>query len=198
MVLIGYKKCFTLNNDISRVIGVFEISDDAIICPQKTNDYARYRVNKCKLISVQTLNGVPLPEVSKVEGVSFTDYDPSITFEIGKETILENFADNQNRLDTGILMFFSQHRAQNYLIETVRNGILNTWDNEGILRSKESFLDGFRHGFCTYYNSNGTIKEEVIFSFGLVTGIQNFYDINGNKKKEINHSKGIEIYTRYT
>ncbi len=33
MTLLGYKKCKPINNHIIRLVGVFEIPEDAIICP---------------------------------------------------------------------------------------------------------------------------------------------------------------------
>jgi len=188
MVLIGYKKCMPVGKHGERVVGVFEIPDDAIICPKRTNDFARYRVNKCTLIRVEDVYGGFLHNLDKVQGVSFSRKDPSLIFEKDKLIEMPEFVENENRFDTGILMFFSRFRAQDYLLEYVNEGSLTRWRDDGSVYSIENFLNERKHGFCKYYYINGQIKEESEYFHGNLMNNQTFYDISGNITKRVNYN----------
>jgi len=199
VVSIGYKKCMPIGKHGVRVIGVFEIPEDAMICPKRTNDYARYRVNKCKLIRVEDLYGNVINDLDIVQGVSFISLDPPLIFEKNKLVELPEFIENEKRCDMGILMFFSKQRAQFNLLEYITNGMLKTWRDDGNIYSVEHFSNEKKHGFCTYFHQNGQIKEESEYGYGSLINLQTFYDINGKIIKQINHCKNIKLYdSKYT
>jgi antitoxin component YwqK of YwqJK toxin-antitoxin module len=199
MVSIGYKKCMPIGKHGVRLIGVFEITEDAIICPKKTNDFARYRVNKCMLIRVEDLNGNIINDIDTVLGVSFISLDPPLIFEKNKLVELPEFVENEKKCDMGILMFFSKQRAQFYLLEYLTNGMLKTWRDDGNIYSIENFFNEKKHGLCTYYHSNGQIKEESEYGYGSIINLQTFYDINGKITKQYNYCRNINLFdSKYT
>jgi antitoxin component YwqK of YwqJK toxin-antitoxin module len=203
MTLLGYKKCKPINNHIIRLVGVFEIPEDAIICPNPIDKLktARFRVNKCKLIRVEELNGDEA-NYNEIESVSFTSHDPFIKFKLNEETFIEekDMEINENYFGKGILMFLDKRRAQNYLLEYLEEGELAIYRDNGILYSIKSFHKTRKHGFCKLYHSNGIIKKESEYYFGILCGIQYFYNENGNLIKKIDHTPKIIDYslTRYT
>lgn len=170
---IGYKKCYPTNNPNERVIGVFEIPSDTNILPEIDNIYAKYKVNKCKLIRVENLVG-DIIDVDSVKPLIFFSNEPQISYKI---------EENINIEDTTILMFFDKVRAQFYLVETVKNGLLIKWRDNGNKISKEIFLNYLREGECIYYYPNGNAKELAIYTNDRMMGKQYLFDLDGNIEK---------------
>lgn len=198
MVLIGYKKCKPINNNIKKLIGVFEISEDTIICPNPIDKLitARYRVNKCKLIRVEEINGDEVND-NVIESISFTSHDPFIKFKLNEETSIEDkdMEINENYFGKGILMFLDKKRAQNYLLEYLDEGELATYRDNGIIYSIEFFHKTRKHGSSKIYHSNGKMKQASEYYLGFLTGIQYFYNENENLIKKIDHTPKIIDYS---
>jgi hypothetical protein len=203
MTLLGYKKCKPIDNHIKRLIGVFEIPNNAIICPnhEKNLKTARFRVNKCKLIRVEELNGDKV-NYNEIESVSFTSHDPFIKFKLNEETSIEDkdMEINENYFGKGILMFLDKIRAQNYLLEYLDEGELAVYRDNGILYSIESFHKTKKHGSCKLFHSNGKIKQEIEYYFGNLCGIRRFFNEDGNLIKKIDYTPKFNDYnsSKYT
>jgi len=187
---IGYKKCYPTNNSNERVIGVFEIPSDANILPEIDNLYAKYKINKCKLIRVEDLQGETI-DIDSVNPVIFFSNEPDINYKIGENINIEN---------TTILMFFDKVRAQFYLIETVKNGLLIKWRDNGNKISKEIFFNYLREGECVYYYPNGNIKESAIYTKDKMMSKQYLFDLDGNIEKinDFEISKTFNFDSKYT
>ena len=178
MPVIGYKKCQPIKNYGSRLIGIFELFEDTKIVPKIINEYSKFRINKCKLISVEDLSGNPV-KINEIEPVRFLESDSNIIFKINEitETIL--FDDTENYIGNGIIMFLNKERAVNYLIDTLEKGYVTKWRDNGIIYSEENYSNFKRHGVCKYYHINGNIKEIAEYNYEHLINIQKMYDING-------------------
>ena len=76
-------------------------------------------------------------------------------------------------------MFFERQRAEMYLLETIENGLLIQWRDNGIKYCEENYTHYLKNGICKYYHPNGVLKEEAKFGTGYKNGIEKIYDING-------------------
>ena len=98
MVKIGYKKCYPFNNKNDRVIGVFEIPDDAKIQPKShTNTFAKYRVDKCRLIRVESID-YHILKIDKIAPVIFFSKDPELIYTINELVEIDNFDDTDKNI----------------------------------------------------------------------------------------------------
>ena len=188
MVKIGYKKCVsnTLKYKNERcIVGVFEIEDDAIIYPIYENTFAKYKVNKCKLIRIEQVNGDIIDDLNSIYPTIFFGKEPSHEYKLNEEFDIEtNIDDAFNIQEYGILMFFERQRAEVYLLETKENGLLIQWRDNGIKYCEENYTNYQKDGICKYYHPNGILKEEVKLRNGYKNGIQKIYDIDGKLIKE--------------
>jgi len=187
MTLIGYKKCQPINDhSVTRVIGIFELLNDTKIAPQIDSDYGLYRVNKCKLIGVEDLNGNPL-DINILEPVRFILNDSNIVFKLNEEITVTSFDDSQNIIGDGILMFLNKLRALYYLLEYRENGPLIKWRDNGIIYCEENYANQKKNGIWKYYHKNGNIKRECEYKDNHLTNIEKIYDLNGHLKETKNH-----------
>ena len=188
MVKLGYKKCtsnITKYKNVRCIIGVFEIDDDAIIFPTLENTFAKYKVNKCKLIRIEHVNGDIIDDLNSVYPTIFFSKEPTHEYILNEEFDIEtNIDDAFNIQEYGILMFFERQRAEMYLLERNENGLLIQWRDNGIKYSEENYIAYQKDGICKYYHPNGILKEEVKYGSGYKNGIQKMYDINGKLIKE--------------
>ena len=172
MVNIAYKKCISSLNKNERVIGVFEIPDDALITPPLENTFAKYKVNKCKLIRVEELNG-KIVDMDSVSPIIFFTSEPSIVYNI-------NVLIELDYKQEGILMFFERIRAELYLVDRVKKGFIIKWRDNGIKYSEETFENSLRNGICKYYYPNGNIKETATYFNEYIKEKQYLYNEEGN------------------
>jgi len=186
MTLIGYKKCQPSKDHITRVIGIFEILNDSKVAPQIDSDYGLYRVNKCKLIGVEDLDGKSL-DIDTLEPVRFINNDSNVVFKLNEVTLVTSFDDSQNIIGDGILMFLNKLRAVYYLLEHRDNGPLIKWRDNGIIYCEENYVNRRKNGIWKYYHKNGNIKRECDYNDNHLTNIEKIYDINGNLKETKNH-----------
>ena len=186
MTLIGYKKCQPIKDHSTRVIGIFEILNESKVAPQIDSDYGLYRVNKCKLIGVEDLNG-KLLDIDKLEPVRFILNDSIVVFKLNEETTVTSFDDSQNIIGDGILMFLNKLRALYYLLEYRENGPLIKWRDNGIIYCEENYSNQRKNGIWKYYHKNGNIKRECEYKDNHLTNIEKIYDLNGNLKETKNH-----------
>jgi antitoxin component YwqK of YwqJK toxin-antitoxin module len=187
MTLIGYKKCQPIkDHTVTRLIGIFEILNDAKVAPQIDSDYGLYRVNKCKLIGVEDLNG-KLVDINILEPVRFILNDSDVVFKLNEETIVTSFDDSQNIIGDGILMFLNKLRALYYLLEYRENGPLIKWRDNGIIYCEENYANQRKNGIWKYYHKNGNIKRECEYKDNHLTNIEKIYDLDGNLKETKNH-----------
>jgi hypothetical protein len=186
MTLIGYKKCQPIKDHSTRVIGIFEILNESKVAPQIDSDYGLYRVDKCKLIGVEDLNGKSL-DIDTLEPVRFINNDSNVIFKLNKETTVTSFDDSQNIIGDGIFMFLNKLRAIYYLLEHRENGSLVKWRDNGIIYSEENYSKEMKNGICKYYHKNGNIKRECDYINNRLTNIEKIYDIDGNLKETKNH-----------
>lgn len=194
MTLIGYKKCQPIkDHSVTRLIGIFEILNDAKVAPQIDSDYGLYRVNKCKLIGVEDLNGNPV-DINILEPVRFILNDSNVVFKLNEETTVASFDDSQNIIGDGILMFLNKLRALYYLLEYRENGPLIKWRDNGIIYCEENYINYKKNGIWKYYHKNGNIKRECDYKDNHLTNIEKIYDLDGNLKETKNH---IKVYPEY-
>ena len=186
-MLLGYKKCQPIKNYGIRLVGIFEIFEDSKIAPKLINEFSKARVNKCRLIKVEDLEGNPV-ELQEIESVRFLESDPPIIFKINEIVETNIFDDSENYIGNGIVMFFNKVRAQNYLIESLNNGSMKTWRDTGILYAEENFNNYKKNGICKYYHSNGNIKELAEYKYDYLVNIQKFYDIDGKLIKTVDRT----------
>jgi len=188
MVKIGYKKCVSnilKYKNVRCIIGVFEIDDDSIFFPTFDNTFAKYKVNRCKLIRIENINGDIIEDLNSVHPTIFFGKEPVHEYILNEEFDIEkNIDDAFNIQEYGILMFFERQRAEMYLLETKENGLLIQWRDNGIKYSEENYIHHQKDGICKYYHPNGNLKEEVKFGRGYKNGIQKIYDIDGKLIKE--------------
>lgn len=183
MVKIGYKKC-TSNTlkykNIRCLVGVFEIDDDAIIFPTLENTFAKYKVNKCKLIRIEHVNGDIIDDLNSVYPTIFFGKEQVHEYKLNEEFDIETqLISDFNIQEYGILMFFERQRVEMYLLDTKENGLLIQWRDNGIKYSEENYIYYQKDGICKYYHPNGILKEEVKYGRGYKNGIEKIYDING-------------------
>lgn len=187
MTVFGYKKCQPIKNSSIRVIGIFEILEDSKIAPKLINEFSKARVNKCKLISVEDLNGNPV-ELQEIESVRFLDTDPPLIFKINEIVETNIFDESENYTGHGIVMFFNKVRAQYYLIDSLDKGSIKIWRDTGILYAEENYNNNKKHGICKYYHNNGNIKEFAEYNYGYLINIQKIYNIKGELIKTIDRT----------
>ena len=197
MIKIGYKKCYPIDNKNDRVIGVFEIPDDAKIQPiSHTNTFAKYRVNKCRLIRVESIDHRIL-KIDKIAPVIFFAKDPEMIYTINELVEIDNFDDTDTMVDIGIRMFFERIRAEYYLVEHKENGQVIIWRDNGLKYSEENFLNNLKDGLAEYYHPNGNIKERTVYNLGHKRSFEYLYDINGKLVKTIDHSPVFNYIDTY-
>ena len=194
MVLLGYKKCQPINDYNIRLIGIFEILEYSKISPKISNEFIKFRVNKCKLIGVEDLQGNPI-EMKELETVNFLNTDPHIIFKLNEIVEVDLFDENEKYIGNGILMFLNKLRAQNYLVDYLKDGLITKWRDNGILYSEESFSNYNKNGVCKYYHENGNIKEFSEYNKGYLINIQIIYDISGNIIKKNDFTIKKILYT---
>jgi antitoxin component YwqK of YwqJK toxin-antitoxin module len=189
MVKIGYKKCVsnTLKYKNERcLVGVFEIEDDAIIYPSFNNTFAKYKVNKCKLIRIEKVDGEVLIDIDSVCPTIFFSKEPPHEYKINEEFEIDFIGQNIN--DVGILMFFERARAEMYLLENKENGYLVRWRDDGTKYCEENYINYSRNGWCKYYYLSGIIKEEADYTNNYKRGIEKTYDEKGVLIKTLDHT----------
>lgn len=186
MTLIGYKKCQPSKDHSTRVIGIFEILNESKVAPQINSDYGLYRVDKCKLIGVEDLNGKKL-DIDILEPVRFINNDSNVVFKLNEVTSVTSFDDSQNIIGDGILMFLNKLRALYYLLEYRVNGPLIKWRDNGIIYCEENYVNQRKNGIWKYYHKNGNIKRECDYNDNHLTNLEKIYDLDGNLKETKNH-----------
>lgn len=192
MVLIGYKKCQPIKDNITRVIGIFEFLDDSKLAPINiNNEFALYRTNKCKLIGVEDLSG-NLLNLTELEPVRFINNDSNVIFKLNEITKVTSFDNSTNIIGDGILIFLNIMRAKFYLLEYLNNGLLIKWRDNGIVYSEVNFSNNKKHGISKYYHNNGNIKKVCEYKNNNLINIETIYDINGTVFKIIDHTIKFE------
>jgi antitoxin component YwqK of YwqJK toxin-antitoxin module len=198
MVKIGYKKCVsnTLKYKNERcIVGVFEIEDDAIIFPSFDNTFAKYKVNKCKLIRIEKVDGEIINDIDSVYPTIFFSKEPLHEYKINEEFEIDFVGQNIN--DVGILMFFERARAEMYLLENKENGFLVRWRDDGTKYCEENYINYIRNGLCKYFYNSGIIKEEADYKNNYKGGIEKLYDEKGVLIKTIDHTPPPIMYDNY-
>ena len=198
MVKIGYKKCVSNTQNYKNercIIGVFEIEDDAIIFPSFDNTFAKYKVNKCKLIRIEKVDGEIINDIDSVYPTIFFSKEPTREYKLNEEYEIDFIGENIK--DVGILMFFERPRAEMYLLETKENGYLVRWRDDGTKYCEETYINYIRNGLCKYYYLNGNIKEEADYKNGYKGGIEKLYNQNGVLIKTIDHTPPPILYDNY-
>ena len=189
MVKIGYKKCVSNAQKYKNercIVGIFEIKDDAIIYPFFDNTFAKYKVNRCKLIRIEKVDGEILTDIDSLYPTIFFSKEPLHEYKLNEEFKID--LEEQNINDVGILMFFERPRAEMYLLENKQNGYLIRWRDDGTKYCEENYINYSRNGLCKYYHFNGIIKEEVDYTNNYKRGIEKMYDEKGVLIKTIDHT----------
>jgi antitoxin component YwqK of YwqJK toxin-antitoxin module len=189
MIKIGYKKCVSNTQKYKNercLVGVFEIKDDAIIFPSFDNSFAKYKVNKCKLIRIEKVSGEVINDIDSVYPTIFFSKEPKHEYKLNEEFEIDFVGQNIN--DVGILMFFERARAEMYLLESKENGYLIRWRDNGNKYCEENYINYSRNGLCKYYYPSGIIKEEADYKNNYKGGIEKIYDENGLLIKTIDHT----------
>ena len=189
MPKIGYKKCVSNTQKYKNercIVGVFEIEDDAIIYPSFDNTFAKYKVNKCKLIRIEKVDGEVLTDINSLFPTIFFGNEPILEYKLNEPYEIDFVGQNIN--DVGILMFFERARAEMYLLESKENGYLVRWRDNGNKYCEENYNNYSRNGWCKYYYPSGILKEEADYTNNYKRGIEKLYNENGLLIKTIDHT----------
>jgi antitoxin component YwqK of YwqJK toxin-antitoxin module len=197
MVVYFYKKCQPINDYSKRVIGIFELLEDTIILPKINNKYSKIRINKCKLIRVEDLDGNYI-NLDKIESVCFSLFDLKVIFEKDKISSINNFDETDILLGNGILGFFEKIRAQLYLLDKVENGLCIYWGDDGNKYSETFYKNNIKNGKEIFYYKNGNNKTYTEYYDGIKINMEYSYDINGKIINCINHNTYFEYNGKYT
>jgi len=183
MTKIGYKKCISREIKYRNercIVGVFEIPDDTKISPNFDNTFAKYKVNKCKLIRIEHVNGEIIEDLNSLIPTIFFDKEPHHEYKLNETYEIDDmFNTNYDIKDYGIVMFFERSRAEMYLLEYIENGLLIRWRDTGIKYSEENYKNLKRNGICKYYHPNGVLKKECLYLNDNRNAIETIYNEEG-------------------
>ena len=194
MVKIGYKKCISRDSKYKNqrcIVGVFEIANDVFIYPKFKNTFAKYKVNKCKLIRIEKENGEIINDIDILYPTIFYGNEPIHNYKLNEEYEIENFKE-ENINDVGIVMFFDRIRVEMYLLDKIDYGCLIQWRDNGTVYSEEYYVNGKKNGACKYYHPNEYIKEETYYRHGIIDGIQKLYNEKGVLIGKNNYNYWVE------
>lgn len=185
--MIGYK---VAKNGDTRVIVTLEIPEDALTNMGRSSivvmETAKYRTNKAKVLSVEDASGI------SYESAHSSSYEKkSLTYKVG-ETVEEPSydPDPEQVYAEGIHYFLSLSVTAHYDLETVENGLLEQWHDNGHKASEFLFVDRKLHGLSTKWFDNGQKWRKANYTEGKLHGTYEEWHPNGQKNIVSTHING--------
>ncbi len=170
--MIGYKIAF--DNNKNRILVTLEILSDSktnmnrdnIICKDK----ARYKTNKCKVLSLSSLD-----EVDKIKEVivAYSSYDPTFKYEINKEIIVNDYKDIDDPFSNGIHFFLNKEMAINY--QLCGSIVVYFENNVSKIKCEKPLEEG---EYIVYYE-NGAVEQIYNFKNFKINGEIKHFRKNG-------------------
>ena len=176
--MLGYKVAKSFGK---RVVITLEIPEDAITNVKRSNivnaETAKYRTMKAKVIKIEDSDGKTYDEA-----VSF-NYKNSIKYKLDEELVSHDFDMNlEITCSTGIHFFLTKQIAETYGLESIENGILTAWHNNGVKESEITFVNNNAQGISYQWYENGKKQCECPMLDGKRHGDCHFWDENGYKR----------------
>ena len=170
--MIGYKIAF--DNNKNRILVTLEILSDSKTNINRDNifckDKAAYKTNKCKVLSLSSLD-----EVDKIKEVvvAYSSYDPTFKYELNKEIIVNDYKDIDDPFSNGIHFFINKERAINY---NLCGSIVSYFENNESKIKCENLLE---EGEYIVYYENGAVEQIYHFKNFKINGELKHFRKNG-------------------
>ena len=176
--MLGYKIAKSLGK---RVVITLEIPEDAFTNVKRSNivnaETAKYRTMKAKVIKIEDSDGKTYDEAESM----FVDKN-KVKYVMNKEVVSHDFDMNlEIASGTGIHFFLTKSLAETYGLESIENGILTAWHNNGVKESEITFVNNNAQGISYQWYENGKKQCECPMLDGKRHGDCHFWDENGNK-----------------
>ena len=189
--MLGYKIAqVRLNNkENKRVLITLEIPNDAKTNINRENIFdpikAKYRSNKVKVIKIQDENNYEYKEAESMFCLK------KIIYIKGRETYERDFhQDLEVVCGEGIHFFLDKEVALNYGLNSVENGIFQSWHDNG-QKSIETICKNHKYTEYQEWYENGNQYMKCSFLEGKLNGFHELWYSNGTKKKECYYQNGL-------
>jgi antitoxin component YwqK of YwqJK toxin-antitoxin module len=190
MTIRGYKVAY-FNG--TRVLVTLDIPDYAKTNMHrksiKNQEYAKYRCNIALVANIEDIHGL-----GKVFPFAKNRYftKKTITYYLG--TIIKEplYNTDINVICTsGIHYFLNKEQALHYGLNTINNGTLRKWNDNGELRYICNFVDGKKNGIEKKWFQNNNLESEITYFNNIKHGEFKVYYPNGNLKERGLHYNGM-------
>ena len=163
--MLGYKKAKTENGDYCIV--TLELLDDSITNINRKYieniNFASHRCNKAKVVKIEKLEFTTLLDTIVFDTAISCFYEKKqLTYNLGKiiQTLFDYNIENVN--SDGIHFYSNKNLAILYNIDSIENGtLINYWENGGIY-SSFTYENNKKNGEYFYNWENGNKKEQGI------------------------------------
>jgi antitoxin component YwqK of YwqJK toxin-antitoxin module len=185
--MLGYKVAKSLDK---RVVITLEIPEDAITNMKRSNivkaETAKYRTMKAKVIKIEDSDGKTYNEA-----VSFNYSKNTLTYKLDEELVCHDFDMNlEDVCSKGIHFFLSKSLAETYGLDSIENGVLISYWQNGVKTNEENFVNGVKHGMILSWYHNEVKKSEAFYVNGIIEGTYTLWYENGFKQKELTQTNG--------
>lgn len=165
-----------------RVIITLEIPPDALTNMDRKSvvnkDTAKHRVNKALVMKIEDAEG------NLYDTATSSQYTKKkLTYTVGKVIEEPSFDMDLEKVCTeGIHIFLTKRVAEFYNLESIPNGLLEAWHDNGAKYSEFTFVNGKIEGVSTLWHDNGQKQVECMYVNGKEEGLCHSWFKNGKKE----------------
>jgi antitoxin component YwqK of YwqJK toxin-antitoxin module len=174
----------------TRVLLTLEIPEDALTNLKRSSivntETAKYRCNKAKVLKIEDDEG---KTYETAESLCFKN--KPLTYKVG-EVVEEPYydIDPEEICSSGIHFFLSHNIAYGYERPKPKNGLYQSWHENGQKFEELMYKSGKRDGLYQSYYKNGQKCSEIMFKYGKLEGLCQSWHANGNKCEEVMYKDG--------
>jgi Family of unknown function (DUF5758)/MORN repeat variant len=174
----------------TRVLSTLEIPEDALTNLKRSSianaETAKYRCNKAKVLKIEDDEG---KTYETAETLCFND--KSLTYKVGEVVEESSYVMDQEQVcSAGIHFFLSRDVAYRYERPKPKNGLYQSWYNNGQKYEEVIYKDGKMEGLYQKWHENGQKYEEVMYKDGKSNGLYQSWYRNGQKYYEMMYKDG--------
>jgi len=201
-LLPGNLKSGLNDQDTLRVLVTLEIPVDDINFKSNLNRKdivdaikAKYRCNKVKVLKIEDNEGTEYQEAT-----TLSYQDRKLKYVVGEEVEEKNYnTDNEVVCGEGIHFFLDKEVALLFGLYNVKEGVYQSWYDNGQKRIECNYRDGNREGLFQSWYDNGKIIEECHYLDNKREGLYQCWWKNGQKMIECYYQDGKEdgVYQKW-
>lgn len=190
--MIGYKIARTGLSE-TRVVVTLEIPDDAITNMSRKDivnmNTATHRTNKATVLKIEDANGKEYSSAS-----SFNYAKKSLEYVVGNTIVVNDYdMDLEKASSKGIHFFLTRRCAELYGLLSIQNGLFESWNNNGDICTKWTYVNGKYHGLYQMWFKNGQKCVECVYVNGQRDGLYQSWYNNGQKCEEFVYVNGKQV-----